>query len=154
MQRSVTAGPRGKLGEYVPFYFCPRSVMLYVISRGASDYVGQQREIVHLVSRVSIATQGTRWAFSDRHAEVGHAEHFDDLVHLAKIQWDAVDAENWAQCKEEKQAEFLIKDFCPWDKIRFIGVHDAALIPEVNRILEPAPDLKPRVEPRPRWYYT
>jgi len=153
MQRSVTAGPRGKLGEYVPFYFCPRSVMLYVISKGASDYAGGQREIVHLASRVSVITQGTGWAFTDRHAEVGHAEYFDDLVHLTKIQWEAVEAQTWVRCKEEKQAEFLIKDFCPWDKIRFIGVQDAALVPEVDRILEAATS-KPRVEPRPHWYYT
>lgn len=154
MRRAVTAGPGGMLGEYVPFYFCPRSVMLYVISRGSSDYAGREREILHLVSRVSVATTGTRWAFSDRHAEVGHAEHFDGLDHLTKIQWDAVDAQMWTTCKEEKQAEFLVKDFFPWDKIQLIGVRDAAIVQQVNQILGAARRAPPRVELCPQWYYT
>ena len=58
MRRAVTAGSGGVLGEYVPFYFCPRSVMLFVISRGSSDYNGHEREIVHLVSRVRVAIEG------------------------------------------------------------------------------------------------
>jgi hypothetical protein len=40
-----------KVGAYVPFYFCPRSVMLYLFHRGNHpdlDYTGGQRPIVHL----------------------------------------------------------------------------------------------------------
>ncbi len=39
------------VGEFVPFYFCPRSVMLYVISRANHpqlSYQGGQAPIVHL----------------------------------------------------------------------------------------------------------
>lgn len=151
MRRPVTAGAGGMLGEYVPFYFCPRSVMLFVIARGASDYSGQEREIVHLVSRVSVATTGTRWAFSDRHAEVAHAEHFADLADLARVSWDAVEAHTWKDRKEEKQAEFLVKDFFPWQKVLFIGVKDEAMLQHVRRAV---PDTPPRVESRPGWYYT
>lgn len=154
MQRLVTAGGRGKLGEYVPFYFCPRSVMLYVISRGSSDYSGREREIVHLVSRMSVATQGTQWAFSDRHAEVAHAEHFDDRAHLDKIQWTAVEASYWQAVKEEKQAEFLVKDFFPWHMVRFIGVRDAEILKQVQDLLASGAGTAPPVELRPQWYYT
>lgn len=150
MRRQVTAGAGGTLGEYVPFYFCPRSVMLYVISRGSSDYAGKEREIVHLVSRVSLATRNTRWAFSDRHAEVAHAEHFADLAHLARISWPAVEARSWTTCKEEKQAEFLVKDFFAWDKLVAIGVRDEAVRHHIQTTLPAAP----RVELRPGWYYT
>jgi hypothetical protein len=154
MRRAVTAGSGGVLGEYVPFYFCPRSVMLFVISRGSSDYTGNEREIVHLVSRVSVAVQGTRWAFSDRHAEVGHAEHFDDLVHLSKIQWSAVGARIWRDCREEKQAEFLVKDFFSWDRVESIGVRDAAVLRQVEGLLAGSGGGPPRVEVCPHWYYT
>ena len=30
----VDCHPATKVGEYVPFYFCPRSVMLYILWRG------------------------------------------------------------------------------------------------------------------------
>lgn len=154
MRRPVTAGGGGMLGEYVPFYFCPRSVMLYVISRGSSDYGGREREIVHLVSRMSIAIRGARWAFSDRHAEVGHAEHFDDRADLDRIQWPAVNAHYWQACKEEKQAEFLIKDFFPWDRVLGIGVRDAEIREQVNTLLASGAGRAPAVELHPSWYYT
>lgn len=154
MRRAVTAGVGGMLGEYVPFYFCPRSVMLYVISRGSSDYAGQEREIVHLVSRVSVATTGAQWVFSDRHAEVAHAEHFADLADLARVSWPAVEARMWKDCREEKQAEFLVKDFFSWTKILFIGVRDEVIRQHVLAVVPGAVPGKPRVELRESWYYT
>lgn len=47
----VECHPRDRVGDFVPFYFCPRSIMLYVIYR-ANDpeltYRGGQGPIVHL----------------------------------------------------------------------------------------------------------
>src|SRR5688572_18575557 len=41
------------VGEFVPFYYCPRSPMLYTINRGNTGRpAGCQRTIVHLVSTV------------------------------------------------------------------------------------------------------
>ena len=37
MRRSVPVSAKGSLGDYVPFNFCPRSVMLYAIYR-KKDY--------------------------------------------------------------------------------------------------------------------
>jgi len=42
---------RTTVGQYVPFYFCPRSVMLYVLHRGnhpSLEYRGGQTPLVHL----------------------------------------------------------------------------------------------------------
>jgi hypothetical protein len=47
----VSCHPGTCVGDYVPFYFCPRSVMLYVISRrnhSSLTYRGGQAPIVHL----------------------------------------------------------------------------------------------------------
>ena len=47
----VSCHPATCVGDYVPFYFCPRSVMLYVISRrnhSSLTYRGGQAPIVHL----------------------------------------------------------------------------------------------------------
>lgn len=42
LKRKVPCAAKGTLGDYVPFNFCPRSVMLYVVSRGHDDYQGGQ----------------------------------------------------------------------------------------------------------------
>jgi hypothetical protein len=49
----VDCHPGTKVGEYVPFYFCPRSIMLYLLHRGNHpdlNYTGGQRLIVHLAA--------------------------------------------------------------------------------------------------------
>lgn len=45
------------VGKFVPFYFCPRSPMLYTINRGnvPGRPAGCQRTILHLVSTVQAA---------------------------------------------------------------------------------------------------
>ena len=67
----VTCHPGTMVGEYVPFYFCPRSVMLYLIYRGNHpelDYRGGQDPIIHLEADLYQVVKwandkGVRWAF-------------------------------------------------------------------------------------------
>lgn len=96
MGRPVVTRAGGSPGDYVPFNFCSRSVMLYPISRGHGDYDGGQERIVHLVSDVQTAVAlGRAWAFSDRHAELGHALHYDDLGRLDEVRWDVMGLTYW-----------------------------------------------------------
>ncbi|MCX6048724.1 MAG: DUF4433 domain-containing protein [Chloroflexi bacterium] len=47
----VSCHPGTKVGQYVPFYFCPRSIMLYILHKGNHpdvSYKGGQRSMVHL----------------------------------------------------------------------------------------------------------
>ena len=47
----VSCHPDTKVGDYVPFYFCPRSIMLYLIymaNHPELSYRGGQEPIVHL----------------------------------------------------------------------------------------------------------
>ena len=88
LTREVPVAAQGMLGEYVPFNFCPRSVMLYVIFRGHADYRSGQTPIVHLVSSVEAAMQvGRPWAFTDRHADLSYAQYFDDWQCKNRINW-------------------------------------------------------------------
>lgn len=104
---------RGFLGDYVPFNFCNRSVMLYVLARNkVAGYTGGQVPIVHLVSSVATATaSGRPWAFTDRHADVAYARYFDDLAFLSEINWNVMPLIQWAAVKEERQAEFLVHEW-------------------------------------------
>lgn len=45
---NVDCHPDTKVGDYVPFYFCPRSIMLYLLHMGNHpdlSYLGGQRPI-------------------------------------------------------------------------------------------------------------
>ncbi len=38
--RPVSVAAGGTIGQYVPFNFCPRSVMLFVVHKGHDDFQG------------------------------------------------------------------------------------------------------------------
>ena len=153
LNRPVTAGSGGKLGDYVPFNFCPRSVMLYVVSRGHPDYMGGQDDIVHLVSSVNAAiASGKPWAFTDRHADLGYARYFASLDELSEVDWSVMPLTNWAEdeIKEKRQAEFLVYEKFPWAAVQSIGVKSSAVASRVQAIVRGS---VPPVAVRPGWYY-
>ena len=58
----VPCHPGTTVGQYVPFYFCPRSVMLYVISKRNHPNVAYrdgQAPVVHLLADL---TEVVEWA--------------------------------------------------------------------------------------------
>lgn len=153
LTRPVTTPAGGVLGDYVPFNFCPRSVMLFAVHRGHHDYLGGQESVVHLVSSVSRATSlGRPWAFTDRHAELAHALHFDDLIRLPEVSWDVMGLQYWSEVKEERQAEFLVQRFFPWAAVAEIGVMTPRVAEAVVQALRGA-DHWPPVTTRREWYY-
>lgn len=148
------------VGECVPFYFCPRSIMLYLIYQGNHpdlEYRGGQGPIIHLESdlRQTIdwaEAQGQRWAFTLGNAGSRYFEDRSDLSQLSEIDWNAVVARNWGGCKEGKQAEFLIERQFPWELISRVGVLSRTVNDQVLTSLQ-AVAHKPVVEIRPEWYY-
>jgi hypothetical protein len=154
LNRPVTAGARGKLGDYVPFNFCPRSVMLYVVSRGHQDYGGGQDEIVHLVSSVNTAIAiGKPWAFTDLHADLGYASYFNSLAKLSEVDWKVMPLIQWGGNDEvtaKRQAEFLVHESFPWSAVESIGVKSTAVAAKVQALLRGG---APPVAVRPDWYY-
>jgi hypothetical protein len=154
LNRAVTTGFGGKLGDYVPFNFCPRSVMLYVVSRGHQDYAGGQDEIVHLVSTVNTAIAlGKPWAFTDLHADLGYASYFDSLAKLNEVAWSVMPLTQWGgndEVKAKRQAEFLVHESFPWSAVECIGVKSSAVAASVQALL---PSGTPSVAVQPGWYY-
>lgn len=156
MRRPVSVSAGGALGDYVPFNFCPRSVMLYVVSQGHEDYADGQRPIVHLVSSIrSIQAAGRPWFFTDRHADLGYARQFDSLENLAEVDWAAMPVRQWGgdqELKEKRQAEFLVHEQCPWSAIEMVGVMDREIAAQVEAAMAGAAH-RPRVEVHRDWYY-
>jgi ssDNA thymidine ADP-ribosyltransferase, DarT len=153
LSREVRVAAGGALGDYVPFNFCQRSVMLYAVHRGHRDYTGGQDCIAHLVSTVHQAVKLDRkWAFTDRHAELAHALYFDELLNLSQVPWHVMDARYWSDVKEERQAEFLVHDFFPWTAVTEVAVMTDAAGQRVRSALAQASH-QPPVTIHPEWYY-
>jgi hypothetical protein len=148
------------VGSCVPFYFCPRSVMLYMIYRSNDPdlaYRQGQQQILHLEAdlRQTVAwadQQRVRWAFTLSNAGARYFEDRCDLQHLAQIDWNAVQATDWRSCKEGKQAEFLIEQRFPWELVSRIGVRSALIQQQVTNLLKAASH-RPKVEVQANWYY-
>jgi len=157
---TLSCSPDLHVGDCVPFYFCPRSIMLYLISQANHPdlaYRGGQGPIVHLEfdlqDTISWAEQHNhRWAFTLSNAGARYFEDLCDLAQLDRIDWDAVQARDWRGCKEGKQAEFLLELSAPWQLISRIGVLSRQVYDKVAAILQAASH-SPDVEIIPEWYY-
>jgi hypothetical protein len=149
----VTVSQRGTIGDYVPFNFCPRSVMLYVVYRGHNDYNGGQRDVLHLVTDIGrIRVVNPNCFFTDIHADLGYAEQIDNFGRLNELNWNAINESYWSSVKEAKQAEFLAFQTVPWDAIREISVMNQQIADQVIAIISNDPH-QPSVSVEPQWYY-
>jgi hypothetical protein len=154
--------PGTRVGEYVPFYFCPRSIMLYILHMGNHPeltYRGGQGPIVHLMAdlRATVAwagAQGRRWAFSTSNAGAYYTDFYADLGSLDKINWPAVAASDFRDplVKEGKQAELLVLESFPWHLVEGIGVLDPSIEARVRIMLQGATH-QPPVRVRRMWYF-
>lgn len=162
MSRPLMSHPTLKVGECVPFYFWPRSVMLYLIHRAnhpALAYRGGQAPIVHLVASLRKTVRWAkdsrlRWAFTLSNAGAAHFEDRCTLDDLDHIDWDAVQATDWRDptVKEHKQAEFLVENRFAWHLISRIGVMNEGTRRQVAEALTGS-EHQPRVEVERNWYY-
>jgi len=159
--------PDLRVGDCVPVYFCPRSIMLYILHKGNDpdlEYRGGQGRIIHLEAdlhnTVSSAYENSqrRWAFTLSNAGAYYFEDRNELSQLNEIDWDAVDARQWSgdgidqSVSEGKQAEFLIEKSFSWHLVERIGVYSKPIYQQVMSIL-PLEENRPKVEIIPSWYY-
>ena len=148
------------VGQCVPFYFCPRSVMLYVIrcrDHPGLSYRGGQAPIIHLKADLRATVEwanqhGQRWAFTSGNAGSYYFEDFCQLSDLNKLDWKAIGARDWVELMEGKQAEFLIEQRFPWSLVESIGVYSEFVLKEVQHILSKSTHC-PQVSIEPQWYY-
>lgn len=156
----VQCNPGTCVGDYVPFYLCPRSVMLYVISRRNHPnvaYKDGQGPVVHLVADMRdvvdwAAANNRRWAFTDINAANRAADFYNDLSKLDQVNWDAINARNWVSCRDHKMAEFLMHESFPWELVRGIGVHSEQVGARAMAAFGKSKH-RPQVKVKREWYY-
>jgi hypothetical protein len=150
------------VGDFVPFYFCPRSVMLFLLNKGNHpelQYKGGQGPIVHLEADLKKVVEwaegnGHHWAFTLSNAGARITEFRNALDDLGDLNWEAIGATDWRDpdVKEAKQAEFLVHGSFPFSLVDRIGVSSESVRKQCDAYLAGG-DHKPPVVVNPRWYY-
>ena len=158
----VPCHPGTKVGQFVPFYFCPRSVMLYILHKGNNpdlNYQERQRPIVHLEADFHEVVdwangQNRRWAFTNGNAGSRFFQSFSDSAHIDQLAWDLIPSDDFRnpEVKEAKQAEFLVFGSFPWKLVRTIGVIDEKIATRVREIVS-AGNHRPVVVVKRTWYF-
>lgn len=159
--------PELTVGQCVPFYFCPRSVMLYVIKcQNHPDlaYLNGQDDIIHLVFDLQKILD---WAMNNKlktcyTTSNAGSKYFDDYSDFSKIidliDWHSVNATHWAgngienYVKEHKQAEFLVENKISINLLECVGVYNLQNYKKVNTILNKY-GVSAKVGQKPDWYY-
>lgn len=169
--KSVPNPPGGRVHDYVPFYFAPRSPMLRAIEGGkVTDCPWGQADIIHLETTVNLAiSDGSPFVFYDRNATLPYSQPFTNLTKLDQVAWDLFmehpqldgfckywhdrpSIDKYADRMERRQAEFLVRNMVPLVKFTCIGVIDETHAVEVRAILNQAGVNLPVVVKRD-WYF-
>lgn len=155
----VTVAQGGTLADYVPFYYAPRSPMLYVISKGyVAGYSGGQVEVAHLVFSAQELARPNEFVVTNGHAATTLTTQFDDLARLDQVDWSVMPGPYWFDTdqdgdrKRRRQAEFLVGSAVPFGAVRQIGVMTETVAEQVRNELADTAH-QPAVVVRPDWYY-
>ncbi len=120
----------GHIGDYVPFYFTPRSLMFYNIITGYYHPKVPKRsreEIIVFRCLIKVLSDLPRWFFTDGQANDSESNHYGDLNKLAEIDWNCIQQSQFSKSDDydrprRYQAEFLVHDAVPVNCIESICV--------------------------------
>nr|WP_295930648.1 DUF4433 domain-containing protein [uncultured Dyadobacter sp.] len=137
----------GNIGDYVPFYFTPRSIMLYNIVTGYwAPLVPQlsREEIIVVRSEINVLSRNGRFFFTDGQANAAYSRHYRDLKDLDKIDWESIQNSNFQKSDLDTdrprryQAEFLVHSHVPLESIESFIVYNENAEAIVNSHLNSA----------------
>lgn len=155
-QAAVRVPPGGVVADYVPFYFGPKSPMLYAIKQGKVEGYQGQKEIIYLVTTAeAVAAQNLPFMFTDGHGIISYVNHYNQLADLPKLFWNVINAHYWndfVDGKCRRQAEFMVKDKFPLNLVQEIGVMDEAMRQQVKKLVDAAA-FRPLINVRREWYF-
>ena len=95
---------------------------------------------------------GQRWAFTGSNAGSHYFNDFCNLADIDRLNWAAIHTNSWSDCREAKQAEFLVEKSLPWHLVEEIGVYSIEYYQKVCNALEPVTH-KPLIKIKSDWYY-
>lgn len=140
----VRVVPNGVLNDYVPFYFAPRSPMLYSISRGnVAGFNGNQADIAYIVCNIrSVQLAERPFVFTNAHAYIALSRQYNNIQHLDQIDWNIMNARYWNWTIDDpdrtsrRMAEFLVYQFVPVSCILEVVLYNQRKLDYINRLIE------------------
>ena len=135
----IPVGMCGSLHDYVPFYFAPRSPMLYVINR---QHTSQQEMVYFMTNTTTIQQHCSDFVFTDAHAIRRLTNFYTELKDLDKIDWTIMRAPVWADTdadpnrKARRQAEFLVYNEVPITACLGVAVHNNQVKHKIEQLLQ------------------
>ena len=169
--RLVPNPPGGNIHDYVPFYYAPRSPMLFTINRGNVQGCNlTQTDIVHFETSVAnVLLHGEPFVIYDRNATLAYSSAYTQLADLQNIAWDLItenpqldgfckfwksDPSNqrYVDRMEKRMAEFLVRSHVPLTAITRIGVLNQQKQQQVQQILQ-SHQIHIPVVVMPAWYF-
>jgi hypothetical protein len=160
-RRRVPVPPGGMIAGYVPFYFAPRSPMLFAITHGkVPGYTGGTDQLVYLVTSVErLVELGLPVLFTDRNAVLATASFGAGVDELdALVDWPLMLARMWANTdnepdrRERRMAECLVHGHVPWPAIQHVATRTSQRNAEVRETLGRFRQGVP-VGTKPSWYF-
>jgi ssDNA thymidine ADP-ribosyltransferase, DarT len=164
-RRIVPVGPGGTVGDYVPFYFAPRSPMMFRIACDCRDaipgrYQGGDRPLIYLAAQVGvIVDSGLPWVATDGNARAAITRFSSGLTELGQmIDWELMRQRMWRSTPEDpdrerrRAAELLVQDLAPLSLVHEVAAYSDHYADRARMALGDHP-LAQRVSVRPDWYY-
>jgi hypothetical protein len=158
--RMVPLLPGGCLGDYVPFYFTPYSIMMYNIKTGYNNIIKRANdEIAILVSSIPrLQELSLPFVFTNAHAYMQEAEFFSDPSQLGRVDWELLRSRDFKRDAEDPgrqgryQAEALVYKHVPVDALLGIACFDAATETTLAAVVA-RQGLTTPVKVIPEWYF-
>jgi hypothetical protein len=160
-RHAVSHPPGGTLADYVPFYFTPKSPMLYNIRTGYKGITRRSNdEIAVLLSSCwTMAENRVRLLFTDRHAYMRTATWTSDPANLAELlDWQILRRHDFARDDaypdkmDRYQAEALAHRHVPPAALLGIGCASESVREMIeSAVLEAGVNIQVFV--RPGWYF-
>lgn len=145
----------GVVANYVPFYFAPRSPMMYVQYK--NNYINNN-DIIYLVSEASYLAHRYNWCCTNKNAAIFDADFFNTLEEMENnISWDVMNAVMWNNTDTEpdrrarRMAEFLVYQKVEFVDIQLIAVYSMKSLRTIKSILGESVGCAISVEQS--WYY-
>ncbi|WP_428504802.1 type II toxin-antitoxin system toxin DNA ADP-ribosyl transferase DarT [Roseateles sp.] len=156
----IPTSPGGTLGDYVPFYFTPFSVMLRNIHTGWNGIKHvPNADIVILVSSLRrVSELKLPFLFTDRHAYSGLANFYDDLARLDKVDWPLLQRRDFKRDPEDPgkleryQAEALVHRHLPLAALLGVVCYTDVVRADIECTMHARSVALP-VHTRPNWYF-